>query len=168
MTYMKGIDMSESNDDWVVPQSVDEANERRAQLVEEITHLQSRLTGAKSLDSNIRQMSQRDYRHWRARTARKLTKAQSEITRINNWLREKGGRPKGSAKVKVLPSDDRSPVDTARKLQVYTGRLFALFNAVGEFLETDSDEAYEELSKEYQRAVEVVPNRIEPAQFVEG
>jgi hypothetical protein len=157
--------MSQSNDDWVEPQSIDEANERRADLVARVQRMQGQLGGSRDERPEVRAMSAREYRGWRGRTIHALSAKQDELRRINTWLKSNGKREKGTPKVRVLPSDDRSPVDTVRKLQVYTGKLFSLYLAVGNFLDNDTDEAFDELVRTFQLAEQVIPHRNEPSQF---
>lgn len=163
MAYMKGTEMPESNGDWVEPQSIDEANERRAILIEDVGRMQAQLGGA--LTQEVKRMTRGQYRNWRGRVVFAVQAKQSELSRVNTWLSTNGNRNKGASKVRVLPSEDRSPLDTVRRLQAYTGKLFSLYIAVGKFLDEDTDESFDELVRTYELAHEVVPHRNEPAQF---
>ncbi len=148
--------MSESNDAWEEPQTVDEAQERRVALAVEVTQLQSQLGRADELPW-FRQMTAAKRAEWRIDARRTVTNHQAELSRLNTWLKSQGVRPKTSPK-QGSPSEERSPVDTLRRALRSMGKLYTLFVAVEAFLDEDTPETYDDLVVAFKSAKGAIPH----------
>lgn len=103
--------------DFTPPQSVEEGEQRRLDLVRRVQEVQTDL-GNKNRTVNGQRMTDREYWDWRNRAAYALKCLQDELRELNHWLKQHRQRVRnqpGPVGAPIVSDDPISLLESARR-----------------------------------------------------
>ncbi len=142
---------------WLKTASLDDARKLRDEQLSEIQRIQNDLgdRNRNRTSSSGLQMTTREYNDWRKRATYALNKLLVEYRCLRGWVkREEALVWKGPVAIEKENHLELRPTDVARLLRDMVGQLYAVFLAVGEFVDDPIDEMYEKLADCYSDAEE--------------
>jgi hypothetical protein len=109
--------MTDESDDWTPPTSMEEAHQRRAELVVEVQSIEAQL-GDHGIDARTGHytMSLADFEAWRTRAKWALRHKTDELRRVKAWMRE-------HEDVRVRPLAEMTPAELASAIRAMTSEL---------------------------------------------
>lgn len=139
----------DTDDNWIEPRSLEEAFERRDQVLTEVQDIQDQLGEPERL-IEAHQMTDAEYREWRGKAKVAMRYRLSDYRRLKAWIQLNRGWSstlRGSP-----PPDELNPIQTAKRLRDITGKLYSVFLAVGRYLEDESESNLRGLAGRYEQA----------------
>jgi hypothetical protein len=81
--------MSITQDEFALPTSLDEAEERRAQLTLDVQSIQAQLGDKQRTDENGKRLTSKEYWAWKKRAQHALNQRLNELRAVKQWIRDK-------------------------------------------------------------------------------
>ena len=136
-------------EEYVEPTSLKEAMARRGRLIQDIRDIELELARRK------RRTLDPQYLAWRSRALSAIDAKQKNAHRLRVWIRDahlagiREGSDGGQPALRRLARSGLAPTDLAAELRYVTGYLYALYVAVGQYLD-DPDATEDELEEKYE------------------
>jgi hypothetical protein len=139
------------DENWVEPTSLAEAIEWRDQVLTELQDIQDQLGEPERL-IEAHSMTDDDYRVWRGRAKAALKYKLSTYRRLKAWIQVN----RSWATTPPPAPEELNPVEVAKRLRDITGQLYALFLAVGAYVDDQSENNLRVLTARYEHAASVI------------
>lgn len=107
-----------AREEFVPPQSIEEAEERRQQLIQRIQEIQADLGNRNRTDPSGARIRSQDYWSWKKKAVDKLTILQTELRRVKQWITQHN-----NAERPHEPRPLETPIELLRDAYVLLYRL---------------------------------------------
>jgi hypothetical protein len=139
----------EADENWVEPRTLQEAIQRRDQVLGEVQDIQNQLGERNRLVDGHR-MPDREYWAWRGKAKVALYYRLGDYRRLKAWIQLNWNWSRTPPPSPSL--EEMNPVELAKRLRNITGQLYSLFLAAGAYLDDQSEGNLRALATIYERA----------------
>jgi len=145
----------DSQENWVEPRSLEEAIERRDQVLSELQDIQDQL-GERNRIAGAQPTSDDEYWAWRGKAKVALKYKLAEYRRLKAWVQLNRS---WSRTAREDAAERLSPVAVAKQMGDITRQLYSVFLAAGIYVDDRSEENLRRLAAIYERAATTIEFR---------